>query len=486
MTRIFISYSRKDQDFARRLALAFEDIGDDVWIDLEDIIAGNRWSSAIQDGLDSCEVLLLILSPDSMDSTNVQDEWQYALDHSKAVIPILWRETKVHFQLNRLHYIDFKNQDFAAAFKLLRVAIHQKLTGGRAAAPRLSTLQGQQPVRSKRRFIGVGLAVIVTMLGAFIATQGRLPFLSPETTRIFITPTQSASITPFPVPTVTHTLVPVPTNSVSGAQQIVFVSRRDTDNELYAINVDGSGLKRLTNHLGVDFYPAWSPDGSQLAYVYQQGENYDIYVMDADGSNVVRLTEHDAHDYAPAWSPDGSRLAFTTSRNGAWEIYVMDNDGTNLVRLTRSTTEDWNPSWSPDGARIAYFTNQDDTDEDEEVNWEIYVMNADGSNPTRLTDHPAADNNPSWSSDGSKIAFHSNRDGNWEIYVMNADGSNPTRLTDNAAEDYAPVWSPDSSQIAFYSDRDEKRAIYVMDADGTNPFRVTDLEDDARSPSWRR
>jgi len=91
---------------------------------------------------------------------------------------------------------------------------------------------------------------------------------------------------------------------------------------------------------------------------------------------------------------------------------------------------------SPDGTRIAFQSNRDG-------NYEIYVMDADGSNQTNLTNNPADDMFPVWSPDGTKIAFMSNRDGNWEIYVMNADGSNQTNLTNNIGDDMYPMWSPD-------------------------------------------
>ncbi|GIV01726.1 MAG: hypothetical protein KatS3mg015_0556 [Fimbriimonadales bacterium] len=105
-------------------------------------------------------------------------------------------------------------------------------------------------------------------------------------------------------------------------------------------------------------------------------------------------------------------------------------------------------------------------------NFEIYVMNADGTNQTNLTNNAAIDSGPVWSADGSKIAFVSDRDGNDEVYVMNADGTNQTRLTNNPApSDRFPVWSPDGSKIAFVSDRDGNVEIYVMNADGTSQTR---------------
>ncbi|MBZ0294101.1 MAG: SUMF1/EgtB/PvdO family nonheme iron enzyme [Anaerolineae bacterium] len=119
LPRVFISYSRADEVFARRLATSLSETGMDVWIDVEDIPAGMKWSSAIQQGLDSAVVMLVLISPESMASRNVEDEWQYFLDHDKPVIPVLLRPAKIHFQLNRIQYIDFHTQNYYTAINQL-------------------------------------------------------------------------------------------------------------------------------------------------------------------------------------------------------------------------------------------------------------------------------------------------------------------------------------------------------------------------------
>ena len=185
------------------------------------------------------------------------------------------------------------------------------------------------------------------------------------------------------------------------------------------------------------------------------------------GQDLMRVTHDPAHDIAPLWSPDGTRLTFITSRDDNWEVYVIDTDGSNPVNLTNNPAKDYYPSWSPDGTKIVFRSDRDE-------NPEIYVMDADGSNPTRLTMHTKAyDSRPSWSADGTKIVFYSNRVGNSEIYGMDADGGNPIRLTNHDAEEWYPALSPDGRRIAFLSQRDGDYGLYVLDRETGNTARLT-------------
>jgi tricorn protease-like protein len=163
---------------------------------------------------------------------------------------------------------------------------------------------------------------------------------------------------------------------------------------------------------------------------------------------------------------DTSKIAFSSNRDGNHELYTMNADGSNQTRLTSNTANDIEPSLSFNGTRIAFSSNRDG-------NKEIYIMNADGSNQTRLTNNTAFDEVPSLSPDGTKIAFVSYRDSNYEIYIMNADGTNVARLTNQPSVEYAPSFSPDGSKIAFYSSRDGNYEIYTMNTDGTNMVRLT-------------
>jgi Tol biopolymer transport system component/formylglycine-generating enzyme required for sulfatase activity len=184
----------------------------------------------------------------------------------------------------------------------------------------------------------------------------------------------------------------------------------------------------------------------------------------------------------------GGRIAFHSNRddpdpdhcspNCNYEIYVMNADGSGVTRLTNNPAHEAIPSWSPDSTRIAYTAESDG-------NLEIYVMNADGSGVTRLTNNRAYEAEPSWAPDGTHIVYTAESDGNLEIYVMNADGSGQTRLTNKPAADAEPSWSPDGTPIAFASNRDGGGAeIYVMNADGSGQTRLTNPPSRDVFPSW--
>ena len=261
-------------------------------------------------------------------------------------------------------------------------------------------------------------------------------------------------------------------------QRIVFESDRNGDYEVYIMSSDSSNLINLTQSVGDDKAPAWSPDGQRIAFVSNRDGNWEVYVMSSDGSNLTNLTQSAGDDRSPVWSPDGQRIAFVSNRNGDYknEIYVMGSDGSNLINLTPSAYEDVvarAPVWSPDGQSIAFDIFLD-------VDYEVSVIDSDGNNFTNLTRSAGDDRSPVWSPDGQRIAFVSNRDGDYEIYVVDSDGSNPTNLTQNVSNVWSPAWSPNGQRIAFVSNGE----IYVIDSDGSNLTRLTQNAGAEGSPAW--
>jgi Tol biopolymer transport system component len=290
-------------------------------------------------------------------------------------------------------------------------------------------------------------------------------------TPILLTPTPH----PIVAPTVATSITARQAHA-SAAGRIAFTSRRAGRDAIYVMQADGSEQTLLTNPDLFADYPTWSPDGRQIAYLFAL-DGAEIYRMDADGSNQVQLTDNEWWKENLAWSPDGTRIAF----NAGYDIYIIDDATSGVINLTQDgpdgSYKDSLPAWSPTGDAITFTSNRDGQRD-------IYVMQADGTNQTRLTTDVSDEWEPAWSPDGTRIVFTSNRDGNPEIYVMQADGTNQTRLTTQAADDTNPAWSSDSSQIAFTSNRDGNPEIYVMQADGTNQTRLTYNSANDTRPAW--
>ena len=273
------------------------------------------------------------------------------------------------------------------------------------------------------------------------------------------------------------------------ANTIAFVRQGASGTELCVMDSDGTELTTLTNDVSDDFFYAWSPDGTRIAYI---ADDEDIYVMDADGSNKVQLTDDTDENTTPQWSPDGSKIAYAAVYDG---IYVVNEDGSNITNLADSDEFGFvaNPIWSPDGTRIAYMGGN--TMGTMGFHYDIYVMNADGSNRINITNDVASIYSPAWSPDSTKIvfflSFYSNRNGG--ICVANADGSNMVHLTEDQNRTYGPEqyrypqWSPDGSKIAFSAslERSDQTEICVINADGTELTNISNnSEGDDRYPSW--
>ena len=226
----------------------------------------------------------------------------------------------------------------------------------------------------------------------------------------------------------------------SDRTKIAFVSDRDAFPQIYVMNADGSGETRLTDDRSIHQDPSWSPDGARIAFVSTVGNDADIYLMNSDGSDPVNISNNMAKDTGPQWSPDGTKIVFASNRDGNRERYIMNADGTGRVRVTDYFEDDWDPAWSPDGTKIVFTSHRFGRSE------YLVVINTDGSGEIILTDSPH-EREASWSPDGSRISF-TRRGANHEIHTRNADGSGLTRVTDHPANDNSPSWSPGASDSA--------------------------------------
>jgi TolB protein len=243
--------------------------------------------------------------------------------------------------------------------------------------------------------------------------------------------------------------------------------------------LDGSKLQRLTHSAKNEFQPAWSPDGKRIVFraapagLPGTSSLADIAVINADGTRRKDLTHNPGRgNWDPAWSPNGKLIAFGS---GGPDLWTIRPDGTRPRRLTRGGGE--SPAWSPDGKRIAFMSIRATGRQ-----YDIYVMNANGSGIRRLTSSLEEDGYPDWSPDGKMIAFSTGPpDGKWSIWLMNADGSHKrllVRFVDDQSAGF-PDWSPDGRKIIFST----FDGIYIVDADGSNLTKTKINQGDM--PVWQ-
>lgn len=252
-----------------------------------------------------------------------------------------------------------------------------------------------------------------------------------------------------------------PMYSPDGAKLLYIAEADDKAGELRIVDTKTKATRALLTVEESAAYPRFSPDGKWIVLQHRIAGNAEICVISVDGGDVRNLTNNPARDIQPSWSPDGSKIVFTSNREGNYDvfsIYTMNSDGSNVHRIYYSYAISSFPAWSPDGQTIVFGNDKEDS---RTGNFELFSIEPETTNPERrLTVRRKYDIQPAFSPDGRRIAFASNTDGNYEIYVMNADGSAPVRITRDAAEDSAPAWSPDGKRIIFSSDRGGKLAIH--------------------------
>ncbi|MEX0850723.1 MAG: hypothetical protein WD015_04390 [Gaiellaceae bacterium] len=264
---------------------------------------------------------------------------------------------------------------------------------------------------------------------------------------------------------------------------LVFVSTRDGDYAIYSMSSAGDGQKRLTEAGGdpsspgglfFQIEPAWSPDGGRIAFASKREGTFDLYVMNGDGTGTRRLTSTREDDGHPTWSPRGDRIAFSRGIEG--DIYVMNADGSAMRRITENGAAETQPAWSPDGRWIAYVKRTPGTELRE-----VWLVRPDGSGERRLTSLGAASYSPAWSPDGTRIAFSTDyRADQFDIYFVVVAGGDLQQATTSPDDSFEPAWSPDGETIAF----SEGGSIYSVESEG-DPAELTASSGNDSSPTWK-
>jgi Tol biopolymer transport system component len=282
-------------------------------------------------------------------------------------------------------------------------------------------------------------------------------------------------------------------------RRIVFTSNRDGSGvyRIHTMKSDGTDIKRLTTSATNDGAPVWSPDGTRIVFVCTGADFLgEICVVNANGSGLTQLTASPGLDNFPSWSNDGTKIVFFSTRGaadpatadlGAADIYVMNADGTGVTRLTNRSgskiypaAADISPAWSPDGTRIAFLSSR------AYPTWnqlDIYLMNPDGTNAVRLAQIGVGSGSIerlSWDSQSRRLVYAIGDD----IFVIDVVTRAVTQIGFSAGK--RPSWSPNDGKLVFQSLRDGNHELYQMNADGSGQTRLTVSAFNEAWPTWSR
>lgn len=256
-----------------------------------------------------------------------------------------------------------------------------------------------------------------------------------------------------------------------------------TGTNIMIMDYDGYGQRTLVRDGTYAILPSLSPDGSRLAYVSYKSQRPTIQVHStSDGLAYGFASFPRGTVSSPQFSPDGSRMAFASSINSdAMEIYVANADGNRPRRLTNNEKIiDTSPRWNPKtGNQLAFISDRSGSPQ-------IYIMDADGSGVQRVLNEGGQADAPSWSPDGQFIAYtwRPSGAGRSDVYIMDVATKQILQLTYGNGSNEAPAWAPDSRHIAFQSNRSGRWEVYIMNVDGSDQRQVS--KGGGRSPSWAR
>jgi Tol biopolymer transport system component len=284
-----------------------------------------------------------------------------------------------------------------------------------------------------------------------------------------------------PTPEPTSTPLPLPTKQHIG--RIIFTCTRGDYNQLCMVNADGTDYRQITDVEANNYYPVYSPQPGSIVYASNQsGGAFDLFLFIFEGSRLVRLTNFIGNVISPSFSPDGQKILFANrAGEGPTSLWVIDNTGENANLLFAGPNTIVAADWSPDGRTIAFAMAVDKLDE-----YQVFLMNADGTNAVQLTNGlPGIGGSLDWSPDGRYLLIYAGAPGDKNIFKIDVEGKTAVQLT-NGGNNAASSFSPDGQWIAFNSLRNNNQAdIFIMRPDGTDVRQVTDNPEPDWQPHWQ-
>ncbi|NWG34204.1 MAG: PD40 domain-containing protein [Chloroflexi bacterium] len=284
------------------------------------------------------------------------------------------------------------------------------------------------------------------------------------------------------LPTALPTFTPLPKPTKTNIGRIVFTCTRGDFNQLCLVNADGTGYQQITNVQAHNYYPVYSPLGGSIVYASNQNGGYfDLFLFIFDGARLIRLTENVGNVFSPSFSPDGSTILFANrAGEGPASLWTVENTGKNPRLLYAGPNAIVAADWSPDGGVIAFAMAVDRPDA-----YEIFLMNADGSNVRQLTRGlEGVGGSLDWSPDGKRLLIYAGPPGDKNIFLVDVEAQTARQLT-NGGNNAACSFSPDGQWIAFNSLRNGDQAdLFIMRADGSAVRQITDNPEPDWQPQW--
>jgi dipeptidyl aminopeptidase/acylaminoacyl peptidase len=482
MTSIFISYDRDDRPFIRQLARQLRRVYgyEGVWYD-ENIRGGEDWWNEIRKEIAKSDIFMYLLSAESAKSPYCQQELSEAKRLNKEVLPVrIEALQEIPENLKQIQYVDMSEGEITVEnFTELNAAIAQisdRMT--RAERHRLEAA-ARKGGWMRWGLVAVPISIVALLVSALVVStpsppfQGQIAFTTGRSSNSSLA-VFDGGVSGFigtvlnrnPRALTEQTSIESPPSWSPDGSRIAFAQRGEAGIDLYVMNADGSSVQRLTDDGQNNHYPTWSPDGRQIAFSRDAGGgNLDIFTIEvnfSDPANVavsdmVNITNDPASDDYPAWSPDGTQIAFSSTRgeNGRWNIYLLDLNSGEVQALTINNGDNTSPAWSPDRFRLSFESNRqrlgpgsiigsgglNASAEQAASNWDIYVMDTDGSGVVPITKSPGTDRYPRWSPDGAQLIFTSDRDGDFDLYLVDvANRQNVVMVTDNIDNDVFSTW----------------------------------------------